>query len=78
MVLDTLKRFVETELLDGASVEPGEELLLSGRVDSLGVVRLVVFIERTFGLKVPPGDVKLSNFGTLARVAEYVTARKAA
>jgi acyl carrier protein len=75
MVLKTLKDFVESELLSGRMVETNENLLLSGLVDSLGVMRLVGFIEKSYGFKVPAADVKLSNFQTLDAIAAYVASR---
>ncbi len=74
-MLDTIKSFIETELLSGREIDSGENLLLSGLVDSLGVMRLVAFIEVKFGLKVPAADIKLVNFATLDAIVAYVGAR---
>ena len=74
-MLNDIKSFIETDLLSGRRIDPGENLLLSGLVDSLGMMRLVAFIESHFGFKVPAGDVKLANFATLEAIADYVTAR---
>ncbi len=71
----TIKAFIESKLLSGREVSGEENLLLSGLVDSLGVMRLVAFLEATFGFKVPAGDVKLSNFSTLDDIVRYVGAR---
>ena len=76
MAIETLKRFVEGELLSGREVSNDENLLLSGLVDSLGVMRLVAFIEKSFEFKVPAGDVKLANFQSLEAVAAYVADRR--
>ena len=74
-MLNDIKSFIETDLLSGRRIESGENLLLSGLVDSLGVMRLVAFIESRFGFKVPAGDVKLANFETLEAIVGYVAAR---
>ncbi len=76
-MLNDIKSFIETDLLSGRGIESGENLLLSGLVDSLGVMRLVAFIESRFGFKVPAGDVKLANFETLEAIVGYVAARTA-
>ncbi len=76
-MLNDIKSFIETDLLSGRRIESGENLLLSGLVDSLGVMRLVAFIESRFGFKVPAGDVKLANFETLEAIVGYVAARTA-
>ena len=76
-MLNDIKSFIETSLLSGRPIDSGENLLLSGLVDSLGVMRLVAFIESHFGFKVPAGDVKLANFETLEAIVGYVSARTA-
>ncbi len=70
-----IKTFIETDLLSGRQIDEGENLLLSGLVDSFGIMRLVAFIESHFGFKVPAGDVKLANFATLEAIVGYVAAR---
>jgi hypothetical protein len=75
-----LKTFIETELLGGASgAELGyaEDLLLSGLVNSLGIMRLVSFTEQRFGLQIPPEDVIIDHFQTIDALARYVEARSA-
>lgn len=71
-----LSEYVSEELLDGGySVEPDEKLLADGLVDSLGMMRLVAFITDSFELEVPPEDVVIGNFATIARMAEYLRGR---
>ena len=72
---DELKSYIETDLLSGHEVEPGEELLLSGLVDSLGVMRLIAFIETRFGIRVPAGDMKLQNFRSIDAIATYLSTK---
>ena len=67
-----IKRFIETQLVAGRKIADSEDLLLSGLVDSLGVMRLVAFIETNFGFKVPARDIKLANFSTLDAIVAYV------
>ena len=72
---ETIRRFIEVELLAGQPVEDDEDLLIGGSVDSLGVMRLVAFIEATFGLRVPAGDVRLPNFATVDAITAYLERR---
>lgn len=71
-----LKAFVETSLLNGQSVATEENLLLSGLVDSLGVMSLVAHIEETFGFKIPFEDVVIENFMSIDTMSAYVEKRK--
>src|SRR5581483_2744374 len=49
-----------------------EHLLANGILDSLGILRLVAFIEETFGVNVPDEALVPENFGTVRRVAALV------
>ena len=73
----SIHEFVVEQLLDGRAVENDENLLLSGLIDSLGVMRLVRFLEATFDLNVPPEDVTISNFMTINSISSYVAGRQA-
>lgn len=73
-IQDALRQFIETDLLAGqnAAVADDENLLLSGLVDSLGMLRLTGFIEERFGYRVPPEDVIIENFSTINVIAHYL------
>jgi len=49
-----------------------DSLLESGIVDSLGVLELVEFLERTFGISVTEEDLLPENFDSIARMAGLV------
>ncbi len=67
----------EVAVVDG-DVTPETDLLLSGLVDSLGVIRITQWIEDELDVDVPPGDVTLENFQTVDRIVSYVATRSAA
>lgn len=67
--------FITQTLLGGAEVEDTEDLLLSGQIDSLGVMRLVAFIEQTLSITVPPEDVVIEHFQSLAAIEAYLETR---
>lgn len=71
---ELIVRFVSEELLRGerASVAPADEIVLDGTVDSLGVTRLVEFLETQFSVSVPPEDVTIENFRSITTMAGYV------
>ena len=71
-------RFVNEELLggNGPPVTADDEIVLDGTVDSLGVTRLVDFIESEFKLSVPARDVTIDNFRTITTMADYVRAQR--
>lgn len=51
------------------------DLLLTGLVDSLGVVMIVDWIENDVGVTIDPADVVLENFQTVAAMVAYVGTR---
>jgi acyl carrier protein len=78
-VKDVLKNYLHEELDDNAApVEVKEEdnLLANGIIDSLGVLKLVSFIEHQFNIEVPDEDVTINNFRSLKDIATYLETKK--
>lgn len=75
-----LQSYLTTHLIKepGVVLEPDTSLLLGGLIDSLGIVRLVTWLEDSLGLKVPLEDVTLENFETLALLDAYLQSRPGA
>jgi len=73
MIEDQLIQFVSVELVGGgAEVTAEDEIVLDGTVDSLGVTRLVDFIEQRFGVSIPAEDVTIDNFRSISTLAAYI------
>lgn len=70
-----LRGFLTEELRVQEAIAPDTALVTSGRVDSVGLVRLAAVIERTTGIRIPDRDVTAAHFDTLARIRAYVAAR---
>ncbi len=74
-ILVDLERFLVTEIAVESGVttlEPDENLLEKGVLDSLGLMKLTVYMEETFGIKVDDEDVVPDNFQTLSSMARLV------
>ena len=54
-----------------AEIDADTELLVSGLVDSLGVVQIVAWLEERLSSPIDPADVVFENFETAARIAEF-------
>lgn len=68
-----IEAFILEELLEDFEViEPDENLLADGMIDSLGMVRLVAFIEDELGVRVPPEDFIIEHFQSLSTISGYV------
>lgn len=68
-----LRAFIVEELLE----EPfeGEDPLLGGAVDSLGIEQLIDYVEQTFGVELGDDEAIYENFESLAALAAAVDAR---
>ena len=51
--------------------------LQQGVIDSLGVVELVDFAHREFGIEVKPAEVTPANFDSVAALAGYIRRKQA-
>ncbi len=76
-IQETLKQFISEELLNTRDTIDGDDnLLIDGMVDSIGMLRLVAFIEESYNLKVPYEDLTIENFGTVTVITGYLQRRQ--
>jgi len=76
---EILIQFIRSELTfdqEDANVAV-DDPLLNGPLDSLGVLRLVAFIEEKFHVRVEDEDLVPENFQTVRRIAEYIHRKSA-
>lgn len=73
-VQDRLRTFLRDELgaADAGGLADDFPLIENGVIDSLGILEVVQFIEREFGVEVADEDLVLDNFGTLDSIARLV------
>ena len=77
-VTTDVEQFILSELSQGrgiTAVDPNDNLLAKGIVDSHGVMELVAFLEERYGISVRDEDLTPENFESVARIDEFV-ARK--
>lgn len=71
-------KYIEEELaseeIDGG-LEVTEDLLGSGILDSLGMMKLIAFLEEEFGCKVLPEEMVIENFMTVAHMNDYLESK---
>lgn len=73
---EKLLAFINAEI--SVSPEPilaDTDLLLTGAVDSLGVVRVTQWLEDELDFEVDPTDVTLENFQTVSRMVAYASSK---
>jgi len=71
--------YIIQELHGGAEdldIMPQDDLLGSGLVESMSMMRLIQFIEVTFDLKVAPQEMTIDNFMTVEAMTTYIQSKK--
>jgi acyl carrier protein len=71
--------YISQELAPGAAALPlanDTSLLDTGILDSLSLLRLVVFLEEQFGITMGDADLLPENFGSVNAICAYLRARE--
>ncbi|OIO74039.1 MAG: phosphopantetheine-binding protein [Zetaproteobacteria bacterium CG1_02_53_45] len=71
---DELKSFIFRELvhLPDATLFSDDDDLLEAGLDSMGIMRLVLFIEEKFGVTLPDEEIEPDNIQTLNRISSWI------
>jgi acyl carrier protein len=73
--MEELKKYIISELsvdFGKNSVDPEENLLTQGIIDSMGILKLVSFMENKFGIKINNEDIVPENFQTINDLKVFV------
>ena len=73
----TLKSFIEEDLLDGGRVDDGARLFSDGSIDSMNLIQLLGFLEQEFQVKVPTSSVNVQSLDTVASITKLVDGLRA-
>ena len=67
-------RFINEELLRSSDEATGidDELITSGLLDSLSIIRLVHFLEEEFSVTVSGGEIVPKNFNSINAITSFV------
>jgi acyl carrier protein len=72
---DKIKEFIITEVnpeLGLQSLADDEPLIESGIVDSLGVLKIMSFLDEAFGVDLSSEEIKLENFRDVRTICDLV------
>ena len=73
--------YIENQLLGkpiDIKLTAEEDLLTSGLIDSLAIMKLIAFLESEFDIKVAPTDMTIENFINVDAMCQYIQAHKTA
>lgn len=68
-------QFIKTEIHGNRSsvnIAPADDLLTSGLLASMDMVRVVEFLEQTYDIKIAPQDMNIDHFISVEAMANYV------
>ena len=70
-----LRYFGDKLRLDTRQIRPHTSLFVSGLIDSFSMVELVLFIEKSCGLRMKPSEVNLDNLDSIEQILAFVETR---
>ena len=76
-----INQFITKQLLydvENVAIDNDTKLIEQGIVDSMGLFRLMAFMEEEFDVEVEPDAIVLENFETVNAVATLITSAKLA
>ncbi len=77
--LEEIEQFLLAEIAvdrGKGPLNPEEDLLEQRVIDSMAIMRLIAFLEKTFGIEVKDEDVVPENFQTLQSMVRFVEEKK--
>jgi acyl carrier protein len=73
---ETVKAFIKEELLyneDNVNLEDNQSLLEGGIIDSMGIMKIISFIEEKFKISVSDSELIPDNFQTVASISSFIS-----
>ncbi|MBU1912575.1 MAG: acyl carrier protein [Candidatus Omnitrophica bacterium] len=68
-----IKDFIINTFLGGkGSIKEDESLFESGLIDSFGMLELVAFVQKKFGVSVKPSEVMIENFSCVNKIVQFI------
>jgi acyl carrier protein len=74
-ILENIEKVLLTEIavgLDKKSLDPDEDLLEQAIIDSLGLMKLIDYMEKTFGINIADEQIVPENFQSLNSMVKLV------
>jgi len=71
-VQEQIHHYIRDELGDGITFDRDANLIRQGVIDSMGVMKLIVFLEKRFGIEIKLEEITAENFETLNHISRLV------
>ena len=70
---EQIKNFIIMTFMDGeGNLEDDQSLFEADIIDSLGVIKLLTYIENKFNVHIDIGEITLGNFSTIKDITEMI------
>lgn len=71
IIIDFLEKQIVAE--GRYQIDKKDNLLEDGIVDSMGMMRLVLYVEEKFNIRIPPEDMSFENFMNVEHIVSYLS-----
>jgi len=74
----TIINYISTTLINeplDTTIEADDDLLGTGLLDSLGMMKLIAFLEEEYKIIVGPEDMIIDNFMTVEHITQYLATK---
>ena len=79
-IKEEICQYVLSQFLPGekrANLQDDTPLLTSGIVDSVGMLRMIGFVEQRFGIEVDAHDATVDNFERIQDIVAFIESKRA-
>ena len=75
-IIRVLEEYIIDELMYSdhkqESIDPAENLIANGTIDSLGILKLTGFIEKSFSIKIIDEEITKENFQSINTIKWFI------
>ncbi len=73
-----IKNFIQSEIVqDGVrSLKDDDNLIETGTIDSMGIIKLITYLENTFSISISDNEVIPDNFETVDAISAFVVRKQ--
>jgi acyl carrier protein len=75
---EVIRQFIVNKLVkkaDQKNIADGDNIIMSGVIDSLGIMHLITFLEDKFKIKVKDDEILPENFESIESISNYLNSQ---
>ena len=70
-IIEYIKKDISND--PSEDIDVNEDLLGNGIIDSIGMIKLISFLQEEFEIEVPSEDMTVENFMTVQNIMAYIS-----